>query len=119
MLSFIKKPHILFLAFLTSILVCQQRVQSNEIITVDESSIKTSIEIPLFKPAPLNFKSRADILAMRQQALGVVNGLLLDKYTPSPDIFGPVVDGRPWWGMDGTFIWGAGLHSIDGAAEES
>jgi hypothetical protein len=77
------------------------------------------IDIALSPPGSLNFKSKAEILKIRSQAVSRFRNLLRKPYKPTMAIFDQIEDHRPWWGMQGTFIWGAGSRSIEGEAEES
>jgi hypothetical protein len=49
------------------------------------------------------------------------NGDLLASgtYEPNMDIFGAIEDGKPWWGLAGSAVYGRGQRSIIGQAEES
>jgi hypothetical protein len=77
------------------------------------------IDIPVNPPVDLNFKSRSEIFQLRSQAIYRFPSLLSGSYIPNPSIFEQLEDHRPWWGMQGTFIWGAGNRSIEGDSEES
>jgi hypothetical protein len=77
------------------------------------------IEVPLNKPTALNFKSKAEILSLRKRIVDSMPILLDGDYQPSESVFGHIEDNRPWWGMHGAFVWGAGNHSIEGDSEES
>ena len=77
------------------------------------------IEIPLNRPTALNFKSKAEILSLRRAAVSKMPILLRSGYQPSEVVFGQIEDGRSWWGMDGSFVWGAGNRSLEGDSEES
>jgi hypothetical protein len=77
------------------------------------------VDIPINPPGNLSFKSKAEILAARSKLVERCPALLRKPYTPMGAIYDPIEDHRPWWGMQGTFIWGAGKRSIEGVAEES
>ncbi len=85
----------------------------------DRAIASEPIEVPINSLGDLNFKSRADILAWRTQNLYRSPGLLSGPYSPTPEIFDQIEDNRPWWGVQGAFVWGAGQRSIEGLAEES
>jgi hypothetical protein len=85
----------------------------------DRAMSAEPIEVPINPLGDLNFKSRADILAWRTQYLYKSPALLSGPYSPLPEIFDQIEDNRPWWGVHGAFVWGAGQKSIEGPAEES
>jgi hypothetical protein len=75
--------------------------------------------IPINDPANLNNLSKAAVLALRTRAVGERPELVNGNYVPSESVFGQIVDGAPWWGIEGQFLNGPGNRSIEGAAEES
>ncbi len=83
------------------------------------SKAAAPVEIPVNSPTALNFKSKAQILNLRKQAVNSMPILLKGNYAPSEVVFGHIEDNRPWWGMHGAFVWGAGKRSIEGDAEEA
>lgn len=64
-------------------------------------------------------KTKSEILAMRTARVNEHADLLARAYVPSPEVFGQIVDGKPWWGIEGIFRYGDGLKSIEGPSEES
>ena len=94
-------------------------VNANSLVVGPDSNCPDVIDVPINKPSELNFKSKEEILKMRSQIVNLTPALLQQPYGPTAAIFDPIKDSRPWWGMQGTFIWGAGKRSIEGAAEES
>lgn len=78
-----------------------------------------AIDITLYGPVCLNGSSQAQILNQRSFVVQKNPQLLGKAYSPDQDIFGQIVDGKPWWGMPGIFVYGAGSKSCDGPSEES
>jgi hypothetical protein len=79
----------------------------------------TTLEIEIQDPVELDFKRRAEVFRMREQAVQQHPELLLARYRPSDAVFGQIRDNLPWWGMTGIFYYGSGDNSIAGPAEES
>ncbi len=109
-----------FIAFLFSLAACQTAI-SNELAvgSLARTSSNQTIEIPLYNPVCLNGASQAQILSQRSYVVQKIPQLLASAYNPSQDFFGQIVDGKPWWGMPGIFVYGAGAKSCDGASEEA
>jgi hypothetical protein len=78
-----------------------------------------SLDIPLQPPVELDFKTKAEVLALRSEAVARYPGLIVGDYRPSDAVFGQLVDHLPWWGIAGQFYYGPGQQSIEGPAEES
>lgn len=66
-----------------------------------------------------NQQSRAQILAQRQKAIEQFTQLTDGTYCPDHQIFDQIVDGKPWWSMEGSFVYGQGELSTKGNSEES
>lgn len=66
-----------------------------------------------------NYLSKEDVLRQRINAVMSVSSLVNTPYTPTSAVFDEIVDGKPWWGMAGQYIWGEGQRSIEGPSEES
>lgn len=77
-----------------------------------------TVDITLYPPIDLNYRSRSDVLELRSMLVKKNAQLLVGQYTPSAEVFGQIVDGLPWWGMEGIHH-GPGPRSIEGPAEES
>ncbi|WKZ56098.1 MAG: hypothetical protein QY326_05005 [Bdellovibrionota bacterium] len=54
--------------------------------------------------------TRAQVLERRIAEVNKHSSLLVNSYAPAREIFGEIVDGRPWWGTLGQFL----LYSYDG-----
>jgi hypothetical protein len=67
----------------------------------------------------LDFKSKAEILGLRTEAIHKYPQLLQGTYQPSNEIFGRIEDGAPWWGTLGVCYYGKGDKSIEGLSEQS
>ena len=66
-----------------------------------------------------NYKTKAEILAMRTRYVQEVPQLFASPYQPSTPIFTAIEDRKPWWGLAGRSVWGRGMRSIEGLSEES
>lgn len=77
------------------------------------------LEIPLSEMVELDFKTRAEVHALRAASVQRHPELLDGRYAPSTAVFGQIEDGRPWWGIFGTYYAGPGPRAIDGPSEET
>lgn len=77
-----------------------------------------AIEVPIAQPVNINFKTTAQIMNVRRQAIAKVP-LYKGTYTPSPEIFGQVEDGKPWWGYYGMWVYRQGQRAIEGPSKET
>lgn len=116
------KAHLqtVLILFLFSLAACQ-RAASNELAVGALARISSNqpVEISLYNPVCLNGASQAQILYQRSYVVQKNQQLLARAYNPNHDVFGQIVDGKPWWGMPGIFVYGAGAKSCDGASEEA
>lgn len=117
--SILKRLCLLFVIVLIAISFDLYIAQANTLANQFKGQPDKRIVVPINQPANLNFLSAAQVLAKRKQYVQQENKLLSKEYQPSPEIFQHIEDGRPWWGMYGTYIWGSGKRSIEGPAEES
>ncbi len=100
-------------------LLAQPQVSANDLALGKAGTTAGPVDIPIVQPADFNFKTRAQIAAMRQKEVLKHPELLHGKYVWSDDVFGQVEDGKPWWGLLGQAYYGSGNNSIKGMAEES
>ena len=77
------------------------------------------VDLQVLASAELDRLSKADVLRLRRQAVMTQAPLLAADYVPSEAVFGQIVDGAPWWGIEGQFRHGPGPRSIEGPSEES
>lgn len=91
---------------------------ANNLLLGNEANTVDVLKIPVTGNASLNFKSRKEIFDRRAKALQA-SPLLEGRYAPSAEVFGQVVDGKPWWGIYGQYVYRAGQRSIEGPAKES
>lgn len=77
------------------------------------------VDIAIQQPMDFDFKSRNEILQIRSAMIMHHPQLLAHSYKPTTEVFGQIVDGAPWWGIEGQFHRGPGQRSIEGASEES
>jgi hypothetical protein len=106
------------LCLLLCFLLATARAHGNSLALGTQANAE-SVDVPINAPGQLSFKSKADILEMRRNIVNQTPSLLASPYSPSPNVFDAIEDGRPWWGMEGSFVWGAGDLSIAGESEES
>ena len=92
---------------------------ANELAVGKDAKLQQPVVVPLNLASDLNFKSRDAILEMRFKEIARNSVLIKGNYEPSMDVFGDIEDGKPWWGMAGATVYGAGEKSIVGPAEES
>ncbi len=88
-------------------------------LALRDRASQDKVGVILRAPIDLNYKTKAEILALRRQAANHYTDFLLSAYEPSEAVFGQVVDRLPWWGMKGQFYYGSGPRSIKGPAEEA
>jgi hypothetical protein len=92
--------------------------QENE-LALGEAAKADSVEVVLQSPVELDFKTKAEVLQLRREAVARYPQLLAREYAPSEAVFGKVADGLPWWGIAGHFYYDTGERSIAGPSEES
>jgi hypothetical protein len=90
----------------------------NELNTGPDAAI-TREEIKFAQPIELDFKSKSEVLKLREDYVNRHPELLKGNYSPSDAVFGQIEDGRAWWGVRGQFCNGPGEDSIEGPSEES
>ena len=98
---------------------CTASVSSNELAVGEQSKEVGAVDIGLNMPRELDGMSKKDILNTRTSLVSLHPELLVTPYEPFDSVFGMIVDGKPWWGMSGSFVWGVGERSSDGPSEES
>jgi hypothetical protein len=88
-------------------------------LAIGKAAKVDTVAISIQTPVELDFKTKAQVLQLRQDAVQLHPELLVGKYIPSEAVFGQIVDGLPWWGMYGEFYYGKGDQSIAGPSEET
>lgn len=137
----ISKALIFLLLVLCAIYFYQQRRKSADIatpkvamkklspqpaaMTIEKNSLALGMtapsgttEVTLYQPIELNYKSKSEVLELRNMIIQKNAQLLSGPYTPSPDVFGQIVDGLPWIGMEGMRD-GPGPRVTEGPDEEA
>ncbi len=71
------------------------------------------------EPEELDFKTREEIFERRRKMVARHAEFIEGDYSPSLALFGQITDGKPWWGLEGSYCKGPGEHSIDGPSEET
>lgn len=110
---------ILSLFLLRFFLLMPVALAGNELLLGKASTIEGPVNISITPPAVFNFKSKAEILAMRKREVLKHPEFLKGAYVPNKEVFGQIEDGKPWWGTLGEALYGRGENSIKGEAEES
>jgi len=77
------------------------------------------LNIRINDPIELDFLSKEVVYALRKKYVDQHSSLIAGSYLPSEHLFGGIVSGKPWWGLEGVFCKGDGRHSIDGLSEET
>lgn len=93
------------------------KAQTNTLNT--GSSAPESIDIPINLPIELDGKTKAGVYTIRRLYVGPYQALLTGDYLPSEAVFGQIIDGKPWWGIDGQFCGGSRRPSTKGPSEET
>lgn len=83
------------------------------------SLVRDGTLLPINRPQDFNYMTRNDVLQLRFNAVMSCKALINTPYCPTAAVFDEMLDGKPWWGMAGQYIWGEGQRSIEGPAEES
>ena len=76
-------------------------------------------ELCINEPVELDFLPKDEILLIRKMYVNQYPDLIEGEYSPNEKVYGNIVGGKPWWGLDGQFYYGAGERSIEGLSEES
>jgi hypothetical protein len=77
------------------------------------------LKIKLNPMIELDFKSKAEVYEIRKKYVFQHPELITRDYKPSEDVFGQIIDGKPWWGMKGICYYSSGMKSIEGPSEET
>lgn len=104
--------------FFSSIYQCA-RASTNSLKVGPLALIPDGSSLVLSRPQHLNYMSRKDVLQLRIDAVMSCRALVNTPYEPTAAVFDQIVDGKPWWGMAGQYVWGEGQRSIEGPSEES
>ncbi len=75
--------------------------------------------IALHPVMKLDGDTRRQIYDLRKSELKRHPELARPDYEPNGNIFGAILDGKPWWGLEGIYFYGGGKMSIAGPSEES
>ena len=83
------------------------------------ASVSSCLNIRINDPIELDFLSKEEVYALRKKYVNRHPYLINGSYLPSEQLFGGIVSGKPWWGLEGVFCKGDGRRSIDGFSEET
>lgn len=112
-----------FLVFLVAslliILLVRLPSPNRNRLAIGQTAGMVKVDIEIQPPIELDWKTKAEILQARQDAVMQHPALLTNAYAPSEEVFGQIVDGLPWWGIYGQFFYGSGEQSIAGVSEET
>jgi hypothetical protein len=84
----------------------------------NEQSADT-VEIYIKHMIKLDGSTKKEIYEMRKSYVQQYPSLLKHNYSPSDEVFGQIVDNKPWWGILGLSYYGPGEKGIMGPSEES
>jgi len=87
-------------------------------LAIGDAAKVEQINVSIQSPADLDYKTKAEVLQLRTEAVLRYPQLLSGSYEPSREVFGQIEDNRPWWGLIGLYL-GPGERSIEGDSEES
>lgn len=88
-------------------------------LSSDNLAREEMLDIGLQPVTELDFKSKAEVLKLRTEAVYKYLQLISGDYKPSEPIFGQMEDGAPWWGVLGISYYGSGEKSIEGPSWQS
>lgn len=106
-----------FLAIVSALLFVYP-AWSNDLALGAKAKVKTPVMIPISPPVGLNWKTRDQVLELRDREVQKHKNLLRGFYEPG-EVFDQIMDNKPWWGVHGMLIYGPGLRSIEGPSKES
>ncbi|MBX9690578.1 MAG: hypothetical protein K2X27_27935 [Candidatus Obscuribacterales bacterium] len=106
-------------AIITLLFSVSAGAQENVLAIGKAAKGSTATSIPLNLPVEFNYKTRAEILAMRSREVAKFPSLFNGKYIPNNSIFGAIEDAKPWWGTAGAAVFDSGDRSMLGPSEES
>ncbi|MBX9691153.1 MAG: hypothetical protein K2Z81_02145 [Cyanobacteria bacterium] len=110
------------LALLLAVCFCLSTTSckaSNNELKLGLGATVESVDVALNDPLDLDGMSKDDISRMREILVGRYSNLINRPYRPDNNVFGQITDGKPWWGLDGQFVFGAGDRSTEGKSEEA
>jgi len=91
----------------------------DNVLNIGPQGSASEISVPLHPVENYNFKPKVEIFDQRKKYVEMSPQLVPGPYKPNDAVFGAVEDKRPWWGLQGSAVYGAGQQSIEGPAEES
>src|SRR5262249_11882425 len=77
------------------------QARANDLALGRSARTASAVEVQINPPVDLNFRTRSEILQMRERELRKHPELLNGSYSLSQEVFGPMEDGKPWWGTLG------------------
>lgn len=92
---------------------------ANNSLAVGSQAKIQAVNLAINAPTKIDFKSRKEIESLRREFVFQHPELLLYRYEPYSKIFGQIVDGKPWWGLNGQLFYDSGNQSIEGLSEET
>ena len=104
---------------LTTVWIIRLPRPNRNALAIGEVAKVESVSIDIQPPVELDWKSKSEVLQLRSAAVQQYPELLAAEYVPDEAVFGQIVDGLPWWGMEGQYFYDSGERSIAGPSEES
>src|SRR4030095_752373 len=74
------------------------QARANDLALGRSARTASAVDVQINPPVDLNFRTRSEILQMRQREMRKHPELMNGSYSLSPEVFGPMEDGKPWWG---------------------
>jgi hypothetical protein len=103
---------------LTSIPSVLSEAQAANTLNTGNSAPAPS-DISINPPSELDYKTKDQVYTIRRLYVAQHQYLLAGDYFPSEAVFGQIIDGKPWWGVEGQFCGGSRRPSIEGVSEEA
>jgi hypothetical protein len=89
------------------------------LLFITNTAFAKVISFPLNSPREYDFKDKDHIFSVRKKMLKKYPVFFSGNYEPNSSVFSQIVEGKPWWGLQGIECKGPGKKAIDGASEES
>jgi len=96
----------------------QTRPQAELCFGSTSGDVPPDIPVSLASGFLLNGSTKRQIYDLRRHAVSLYPQLIGPGYEPSEKIFGGMVDGRPWWGLEGVYGYGEGPQSVNGFSQQ-
>lgn len=88
-------------------------------LAIGSAATPGTVRVSLHPLEEFDFLPLAEIFRRRTALLRKETTLAPQTYSPSSLVFGEMEEKKPYWGINGIFLYGPGERSIEGASEES